>query len=168
VDETDIARIKLDQRAAITLDAYPDKPILSKVARIAFDAKAVNNVTTYQVDIIPDEVPAFMKSGMTANVAILCMRKENVLWLPSEAIHQEGDRTFVQIPAGKRAESLNPEVDIITGLSDGKKVEVVSGLRDGDTVVLPVWIGVTQEIAAVNPFMPHPPRDKKDTPNGPK
>ena len=68
VDETDIAEIKLGQRADIVLDAYPGHHMPSKVDEIAYDATTINNVTTYIVDVLPDETPPFMRSGMTANV----------------------------------------------------------------------------------------------------
>ena len=39
VDETDIAKIKLHQKAEIILDAYPDQKIAATVDQIAFEAK---------------------------------------------------------------------------------------------------------------------------------
>ena len=67
VDETDLAQVKLGQRIGLILDAFPNNPLDGKVYHIGYDAKTVNNVTTYEVDVIPDEAPTFMKSGMTAN-----------------------------------------------------------------------------------------------------
>ncbi|MBI2441735.1 MAG: efflux RND transporter periplasmic adaptor subunit, partial [Lentisphaerae bacterium] len=49
VDETDIGRIALLQAAEITLDAYPQNVISGHVDHIAYEAKLVNNVTTYMV-----------------------------------------------------------------------------------------------------------------------
>ena len=57
VDETDIAQIKLKQSAMIVLDAYPAEKIPAKVDQIAYDAKTTNNVTTYEVDVLPDQTP---------------------------------------------------------------------------------------------------------------
>src|SRR4051812_46219417 len=67
VDETDIAEIKLKQTASIVLDAYPRAQIEAVVDQIAYDAKTVNNVTTYVVDVLPTTTPKYMRSGMTAN-----------------------------------------------------------------------------------------------------
>src|SRR5512139_343310 len=63
VDETDLAQIRLRQSASIVLDAYPDQSFTGKVSQIAYDAKTVNNVTTYVVEVLPDKTPHFMRSG---------------------------------------------------------------------------------------------------------
>src|SRR5262249_54993338 len=68
VDETDIAQIALKQRASIVLDAYPQEKLDAIVDQIAYDAKTVNSVTTYVVDVLPRNTPKFMRSSMTANV----------------------------------------------------------------------------------------------------
>ncbi len=171
IDETDISHVSLGQACRITLDAYSKTVIPAKVARIAYDAKTVNNVTTYQVDIVPDEVPDFMKSGMTANVSILAQKKEKALLLPSEAIHQEHDNTFVlevepNGQPGPQGSTTSKEVEI--GLTDGKRTEIVSGLNEGEMVLLPVWSEPAEDIASVNPFMPTPPGRGKEKTNGPR
>jgi len=57
VDETDIGKIKLGQEVKLTLDAYPQIKITGKVNHIYYESLIVNNVTIYQVDILPDSVP---------------------------------------------------------------------------------------------------------------
>ncbi len=71
VDETDLAQIFLKQKSEIILDAYPDKPLPAEVDQLAFEAKTVNNVTTYLIDVLPTEAPEYMRSGMTANVTFI-------------------------------------------------------------------------------------------------
>ncbi len=71
VDETDLAQIKLGQKVQIVLDAFAKEVIAAKVVHIGYDAKTVNNVTTYEVDVLADHIPEFMKSGMTANATFL-------------------------------------------------------------------------------------------------
>ncbi len=64
-------RFVFGQPASVVLDAYPDQPFPGKVNEIAYDAKTVNNVTTYSVNVLPDKTPTFMRSGMTANVSFV-------------------------------------------------------------------------------------------------
>lgn len=134
VDETDIGRIALNQKATITLDAYPDEPVQARVDHIAFEAQTVNNVTIYEVDVLPEKVPAFMRSGMTANVVFRVAEKTGVLLLPLEAVRQNDGKSTVMVPnpSGKKRHERR---EVVTGLSDGKKVEIVSGLEDGETVL---------------------------------
>src|SRR3989338_235219 len=55
VDETDIGKIKLNQKAIITLDAYPDTKIKAKAEHIYYESQTVNNVTIYKVDLVPED-----------------------------------------------------------------------------------------------------------------
>ncbi len=132
VDETDIAKIKLHQKADIILDAYPDQTLPAVVDQIAYEAKTVNNVTTYVVDVLPEKTPDFLRSGMTANVRFMQESKKDILLLPSEAIILSGGKSKVML---KNDEGQNEEREIETGLSDGKKTEIVSGLAENDKVV---------------------------------
>lgn len=134
VDETDVAKVKLQQPAEIVLDAYADEKIPAIVAQIAFEAKTVNNITTYEVEVLPKAVPPFMRSGMTANVTFLVEDRRAVLWVPTEAVKTQGQSAGVLM---RDAQSNKPVVrPIQTGLSDGKRTEVIAGLNAGDTILV--------------------------------
>ncbi len=166
VDETDIGQIRLDQKARITLDAYPEKVIAASVHHIAYEAKTVNNVTTYQVDVLPDSSPDFVRSGMTANVTFLVAGRKDVLILPAEGISQ-ADRRATGLrpdPSGKK-EAIPQEVAV--GISDGKKVEILSGLKESDTVLVPmVRMPRSSGGAQTNPFSPFGNRPKQGVQQG--
>lgn len=134
VDETDIGKIKLKQPATLSLDAYPDTKIPAVVDQIAFDAKTVNNVTTYLVDVLPSNVPENMRSGMTANVTFVVAQKTQVLLVPNEALKVDGDKFYVQVDGAKKNEPQS--LAVVTGLSDGKYTEIVSGLTEGQQVLI--------------------------------
>lgn len=134
LDETDIGRIALGQLAEITLDAYPAETMTGRVDHIAYEAKTVNNVTMYMVDVLPERIPTFLRSGMTANVNVIMAETNGVLLISSDAVLTEQDRTVVRLPnPPDRAKPLSREVK--TGLSDGKNVEIIGGLNEGDTVL---------------------------------
>jgi macrolide-specific efflux system membrane fusion protein len=134
VDETDIAQVSLKEDAKITLDAYPQKEFPAHVDKIAYDATTVNNVTTYIVDVLPENPPNFLRSGMTANVNFLIASKPDVLVLPLDAVKKkEGKSTVLVKPAKGKPE----EREIKAGLNDGKKTEIISGLSEGDIVLVP-------------------------------
>ncbi len=154
IDETDIAGIAIGQRAEITLDAYPDHAMGGEVDHIAYEAKTVNNVTMYMVDVLPHAIPEFLRSGMTANVMVIMAEKNNVLLLPADAILSERGSTMVQI----HEPDLRPRPSsqrVRTGISDGRNVEIVDGLEEGDVVVRrKVVRSEPSGSAARNPFMP--------------
>jgi macrolide-specific efflux system membrane fusion protein len=139
VDETDIAQIKLGERAEIILDAYPENAIESFTDKIAFDATTVNSVTTYIVDIVPHKVPAFMRSGMTANITSYITEKKNILVVPNDAIKTDGDAYYVVIKRDKSKKmSTENQVrrNIEIGVSDGKNTEILSGVEEGDILIV--------------------------------
>ena len=155
VDETDLAQIHMGQDATITLDAYPNDPIEGKVQRISYQSTLVNNVTTYEVDVWPSKVPAFMRSGMTANVVFTISEKDNILLIPSEAVQNQRGQTTVLKAAATPGEKPQP-VTIQTGLTDGKQTEVVSGLAEGDNILIKTFSAgqVAAPSAGSNPFAP--------------
>jgi macrolide-specific efflux system membrane fusion protein len=134
VDETDIAQVRLQQHARIMLDAYPDKPLVGKVDQIAYDAKTVNNVTTYEVEVLPGETPAFMRSGMTANVIFVSATHPNVLLVPGNAVKVRDGHSFILLPSDK-PNGAPAEKEIKTGLSDGKRIEVLEGVTEGEKLL---------------------------------
>ena len=148
VDETDIAQIRLKQEATIILDAYSDQKIPARVDKIAFDAKTVNNVTTYIVDVLPIKTPTYMRSGMTANVTFLGASKKDALTIPSEALRVQDNRFSVLL---KSPDGTPIEKKIEIGLNNGKLVEIASGLTDGDVVLIP-QIKVGSSKIGKNPF----------------
>ena len=149
VDETDIAQLKPGVAAEIILDAYPKEPIDGKVQAIAFEAKTVNNVTTYDVDTLPVKEPAFMRSGMTANVTFILKEREGVLALPLAAIQFKKESPFVLV---KNAEGKPVETLIEIGEADGSNTEIVSGI-DENTIVLIPRIHMPGK-QGTNPFAP--------------
>jgi membrane fusion protein, macrolide-specific efflux system len=134
VDETDLAQVKNGLSATIILDAFPTNPVDSSVVHVGYDAKTVNNVTTYEVDVAPKQIPPFMKSGMTANVTFLIEERENVLVVPASSIHRERHHIFVLVP-GQDPQSEPEKKEVKLGISDGKKIEVLSGIEEGQKVL---------------------------------
>jgi HlyD family secretion protein len=135
VDESAIGKVKLDQPATITADAYPGKTFKGKVVRIATRGVNVSNVVTFEVKIeVTSEQKALLKPEMTANVEILAAAKDDVLQVPVEAIVRKGRGS--QVATVVKDDGTKEEVPVVTGLNDGNKVEVVEGLTEGQTVVV--------------------------------
>lgn len=132
LDETDLAQIKIGQPCEVLLDSYPDQTILAKVDRIAYEAKTVNNVTTYLVDVLPENAPEFMRSGMTANVTFHVNKKTGVVIVPTEFIRYETGKPTILV---KRPGEEPLERDIKLGSSDGKQSEIVKGVDVDETVL---------------------------------
>ena len=153
VDETDLAHIRLGQKASVSLDAYPTKTFDAAVSHIAYEAETVDNVTIYKVDVLPEKMPEFVRSGMTANVTFVADTAEGALLVPAEAVHDEGGKKNVYLPShGDPQKPMHHEVKV--GLTDGKNVEIKEGLAPGDRVLIPQIQMPAADAAKSNPFMP--------------
>ena len=133
VDETDIGRVAVGMKAAMTVDAYPDTKIAGLVEHIYYESETVNNVTTYKVDLQPEHVPVFFRSGMNVTVDFIEQGKENALLIPQEAVHGDGNESYVLV---KTVGNGSARVRVALGMSDGKNVEVLSGVEPSDTLLL--------------------------------
>ena len=163
VDEADISRIKVDQNATFTVDAYPEQSFKGKVVQIRSAPIVTQNVVTYIVVVNVDNSDLKLKPGMTANVSIEVARKDNVLKLPSAALRfkpkssgddaggknrRQGGKNSGKGAAEARKggdkgqqvyilkENKPLPVKIKTGLADNTGVELQEGaLKEGDEVI---------------------------------
>jgi HlyD family secretion protein len=86
VDEADIGRIKLDDRAAFTVDAFPGETFRGTVTQIRKAAQIVQNVVTYTVVVAVANPTGKLVPGMTANVKLVTAEKPSVLKVPNAAL----------------------------------------------------------------------------------
>ena len=86
VDEADISRVRLGQKAGFTVDAYPEQTFAGKVVQVRSAPIITQNVVTYVVVVNVDNAELKLKPGMTANVNIEVARKDDVLTLPPAAL----------------------------------------------------------------------------------
>ncbi|MDO9182711.1 MAG: efflux RND transporter periplasmic adaptor subunit [Bacteriovorax sp.] len=156
VDETDIAQIKLKQSAKIILDAYPEETVNALVDQIAYDAKTVNNVTTYIVDVLPEIAPAYMRSGMTANVTFDVQNKKDIIVIPTEAIKNNDGKSLVLIPNPQNPKDKEKPIEreVQLGLTDGKKTEILSGVNEGDIILIQQFKISDKKSGSSSPFSP--------------
>jgi HlyD family secretion protein len=136
VDEADISKVYLGQRARIVVESLKDKKFEGKVTKISPMGVEKDNVTTFEVKVSIQNPTGELKANMTANAEIIQEEKQNVLQLPEAALIYDKDRhTFVETPApgsktGKR------KLPVKLGISNGVKTELISGLKEGQQVVL--------------------------------
>lgn len=131
VDETDIGKVQVGQKANVTVDAFPGRRFPGEVVRLAVRGVNSSNVVTFDVQIEvtgPDK--QLLKPEMTANVEIVTAHKAGVLTLPLEAAVRKRGQYFVdKVTAG--AVTTTP---VTVGLAQADRIEITSGLAEGDTV----------------------------------
>jgi len=134
VDETDIGRIKVGQKAMFTVDTYSEKFFKGKVREIHPKAVIKDNVVNYEVILdIDKKNVSELRPEMTANVIVTTGTRKNVLAIPKAAIKREGKKTFTVMNVDGKLVDRAVEL----GWRDGKVIEVISGLKEGEQVGIP-------------------------------
>ena len=96
IDEADVGRIRLGQKATFTVDAFPGRGFEGTVMQIRKAAQVVSNVVTYTVIVSASNPELILLPGMTANVRIVTLRKDSVLKVSNAAL-----RFRPAVPDGK-------------------------------------------------------------------
>ena len=159
IDESEIGKIKLGQKATFTVDAFPGKQFEGKVQQIRKAALTVSNVVTYMVEVNATNPDLLLLPGMTANVRIVTDIRENVLKVSNAALRfrppptdKEKNNEGGAKPRGSRnggsggvpqnaklytlQEGKFNAIPVTLGATDGKMTEVSAAqLQEGMEIV---------------------------------
>jgi HlyD family secretion protein len=152
VSEADVGRVRVNQMATFTVDAYPGQIFSGRVTSIRKAPINVQNVITYDAVIGVENKDLKLFPGMTANVKILVNQRQNVLMVPNAALRYHPASETSSAGAGRRSskgaasetavwildKNDKPQRVVITaGESDGTSTEVTGGgLKEGDRVIV--------------------------------
>lgn len=139
IPESDIAKIGVDQRATITLDAFGDRVEFGgTVYSISPAQKEIEGVVYYEAKVLlrADQDLSLVKPGMSADVVIHTQERESVLSVPSRAILENNGGLYVRVVTG---EATFEERAVTVGIrADGGRTEIVNGITEGDEIVVTV------------------------------
>ncbi|MBN2301566.1 MAG: HlyD family efflux transporter periplasmic adaptor subunit [Lentisphaerae bacterium] len=134
VDETDVGKIKVGQKAVISLDAYPEVKAHGEVSAISYESKLVNNVVVYEVKIAMKEIPEMFRSGMSAEINIVYDERRDAALIPIDAIEQIDGKAYVHVPDNSLPNGRKQEIKL--GMTDEFNSEILEGLVVGDKVLI--------------------------------
>ena len=130
VDEEDIARVLVGQKAMLRTDALPGRLFEGEVAEITPKGDPVSR--SYRVRIRLADAPAVdagpLRTGMTMDANLIVSRRESALLVPSRAL--KGSAVWVL------EEGRVQRREVKKGVSGAERSEIVSGLAEGEMVVL--------------------------------
>jgi HlyD family secretion protein len=136
VDEADISKVYMGQKARIVVESLKDKKFEGKVTKISPMGVEKDNVTTFEVKVSIQNPTGELKANMTANAEIIQEEKHGVLQVPEAAVVYDKDRhPFVETPA-PGTKTGKEKLPVKLGISNGVKTELISGLKEGQQVVL--------------------------------
>lgn len=130
LDERNLSRLALSQKATAIADAYPDKPF---PARINFIAPSIDPQRgTVEVRLSVDPVPDFLRQDMTVSVNVETGRRDRTLAIPNDALGKvQGDQATVLLVRDSKIQRQKVKL----GLRGLAMSEVISGLKAGDQVL---------------------------------
>jgi HlyD family secretion protein len=133
VSESDIGEAREGQDATFSVDAYPGKVFAGRVAQVRNAPTTVQNVVTYDVVIAVDNADLALKPGMTATVAIVTVRRENVPRIPLRALRFNPDRKPSTTPEAGMAAAVPkgpPAVWVLQADGQVRKAELAVGVQN--------------------------------------
>lgn len=179
VDEADISKVAVGQKAAFTVDAYLDDVFNGTVSELRLQPTISSNVVTYSTLINVDNTAQKLKPGMTATISVMSKEAQHTLLIPVKATkytpapgldkkfkieplkEEPGESSTVASVWVKDGNTLRQK-KIKTGINDNTHIEVLGGLTQTDTLIIatPSAAEATQA-AGSSPFMPKMPSRKK-------
>ncbi|MCR9243788.1 MAG: HlyD family secretion protein [bacterium] len=141
VHEADIDKVKIDQKARITMDTYPGlvlEGVVSKVASVAggqgnYGGSSEVKKFDVEITIQGEGIDKQMRPGISAKAEIEIETRPDVLYVPLQAVFAEDGEQFCHI-MGEDSKPVRKKVEI--GPANDNFVEILNGLDQGDDVLL--------------------------------
>ncbi len=132
LNEVDVAKVKVGQKATLTFDAVEGLNITGDVAEIDTLGTVSQGVVNYTVKIVFGMQDERVKPSMSVSAAIITDVKQDVLLVPNAAIKYNGNGNYVEV----MTDNGSSKIQIVEiGLSNDTVTEIISGIKEGDKVV---------------------------------
>lgn len=129
VEQKDIGRVKIGQKASVTMDAYPDTVFNGVVKVMNPDAGSASRM--FRTKILIDNSASSLRTGMFAKVEVMTGEPVRALTVPQSALLQKQGISYVfTIENGK---AVRKQVEI--GEVSGASIVVTSGLQPETQVI---------------------------------
>jgi HlyD family secretion protein len=137
VNEVDIQKIKTKQKVAIQLDAFPEKKLTGIVTEVANvgEQNPKSEAKVFEVIIQINEKDTSLRPAMTTGNKILVGQIPKSIYVPLEAIHNQGDSlSYVFVHQSFGAEKRQ----VLVGKTNDNHAQILSGLEKKEKVFLSV------------------------------
>jgi len=147
IDERNLGKIALGQKALASADAYPDRRLAAVISYI--NPGVDISRASVQVKLTVSDPPDYLRQDMTVSVDIEVATKTNALVLPVRSVHDilSGQSWVLGIKDGRAAKR-----PVQVGLRGNSHIEIVDGMTENE-VAIPLNSGVLtgQRVRAVLP-----------------
>jgi len=133
VSDKDIVKIKVNQKAIITVESYPDQQFEGKVSFVSQEADAMSG--TFTVEIAINNKDHKLKPNQFVNLLIVIEEQKDALVIPKQALI---NNSLVFVAANDIAEQRN----VTTAIESEDEIQVVSGISEGEMVIISGNVGL--------------------------
>lgn len=136
VNEVDISKIAINQKAEIVVDAFPARRFSGFVTEVANigEQRPNQDARVFEVRIMINESDTILRPAMTTKNTIITHVENNVLFVPIEAIHVIDTLTFVY----KDLQNRIVRQQVATGIRNENQIVIKEGLQESDVVYLSI------------------------------
>ncbi|GHU62099.1 hypothetical protein FACS1894123_02490 [Bacteroidia bacterium] len=135
INEVDISKLKTGLKVEIKPDAFSDSVFVgtvSVIANLAINKEGTTKVKVFPVEILMDGTHKNLLPGLSVSCRIIIDKMDDVLYVPIDAVHQEGDVYYVY----KKSGGSYKKTEVETGISNSDYIIINSGLEEKDQVAL--------------------------------
>lgn len=164
VDEADIGKIVVGQKATFTVEAFPERRFPATVRLVRYASETIQGVVTYKAVLDADNAELLLRPGMTATADIVVKQAQNATLVDNAALRftPRADNSSTEPGLIGRLLPIPPKMtapkgivetgasrglwllrngqpvrmQVETGATDGKRTEIVSGVQPGDGVIV--------------------------------
>lgn len=134
LDQVDIVKVNIWQKATITFDAYPTEKVEWQIQLIDYTPVQSSWVVSYTIKIVitDEKFDKKVLSWMTADIEIITLEKDDVLVVSTKAISTQDNKSYVNLEKDGKIQ----KVEIQIGTASSWKTEVLSWLTLWDKVII--------------------------------
>lgn len=142
INEIDVPKLSIGMPVKIIPNADEQKTYQGKIEKISPQGINVNSIIYYRVEIVVLKPDLFLKQEMTCDVDVVLGEKEDVSYLPVEAVlkvyqkDKEGKETkhIDKYIVFKKTGGKYQKVEVEVGLKSESRMEILGGLTPEDKV----------------------------------
>ncbi len=134
VAERFISRIRENQTAIVSFDAYPGVEFKARVFEVSPVLDTTSRTMLAKLKVEPAD--SRIKAGMYARVKLITDTIEGAVVIPNDAIVYRDGKPYVFTAKSESAESSVNMVSVKEGLSVDNKTEIQEGLKEGDVIII--------------------------------
>jgi RND family efflux transporter MFP subunit len=135
--EEQLSEISVGQPVAVrfvTVGAEPMGGTIARVPLIGNEAGGSTDQSRTRAVRIKLERDVKLESGEIARISTFTSQRQDVLWIPPQALRTFRARRFVVV---RNPDGTESRKDVKTGLESSDRVEIIDGVKEGDVIVAP-------------------------------